>query len=526
MGSSTSTATSPPEVPPRPVLPPRPPRLEYTHMVRVPTPVPTNIQPERVNQSLPVITPRSMPTPAVVPTIERQVQQVQSWQKNMRSLKPRIGYLLNNKTMADFRFFIGNERKIYYAHKLIYATTSNDFFNEFYIKGNDKIYLHNTRPDAFEQFNTYVYTDKVKLEDTNVLDIFQLAVKYEMEHLVQLCLSAITLLLRDEKLINFPCEVLRIEKLCSFHVRTDFIKAVERNLKIFSESIDLHLLSEENFNVILKSDDLNVESEMEVIQFAMSWAASVCTNKLKIPATSINKRNVLKTSFNEIRFPTITLDELQTLITENNGSLTSEEIMKLTLYICDQRGDINFPTVRRTKIIGKPEGKPIKVVDVPESLNVNHLKPRTLCEQFFLANLKLFNFESTNLAYWTMNFCVDKQIKIHGVELTFKSSFFKTPDFVPSIFVQIISASGESVGRIDKVLASEEKVNKNYVKMKFFFKGFVKINPIFGYKLEVGFNCESGGYFFPTVNNEIRSGEYCLRMNENKTCVSQILFKK
>lgn len=521
MGSSTSAPypTPLPPVPPRPVPPPRPivvrpppQRSEQVSYVR--RPVPTNTQQ--------VVVPTRTPiqTHDVVPTIERQIQQVQSWQKNIRSLKPRIGYLLNNKTMADFRFFVGNENKMFYAHKLIYATTSNDFFTEFYIKGNDKIYLPNTRPDAFEQFNTYVYTDEVKLEDTNVLDIFQLADKYEMEHLFQLCLSAITLLLRDEKLINFPCEVLKIEKLCS-DVRNDFIKAVERNLKIFSESNDLHLLSEEILNIILKSDDLNVESEMEVIHFAMRWAASVCTYKLKTQTTSTNKRNALKNLFNEIRFPTITLDELQTLITANNGLLTSEEIMKLTLYIRDQRGDINFPTVYRTKI----RGKTIKSADEPESLIVNHSKPRKLCEQFFLANLKLFNFESTNLDYWTMNFCVDKQIKIHGVELTLKSSFFKTPNLIPSISVQIISASGESVGRIDKVLTPEDKIHKNYVKMKFFFRGFVKINPIFGYKLEVRFSCDSGGYFFSTVNNEIRSGDYCLRMNETKTCVSQILFK-
>lgn len=515
---SSSSSTAPKQVPKpsaekddpfRPTLPAR------TEPLKPPPVPPRNIEIENFslfkqsgsNRSpVPISTPQS----TVVPTIEKQIQ-VEKWQQNFRSLKPRIGFLLDNKTMADFQFLIGNEKKIFFGHKLIYAITSYEFYNEFYIKGNDKICLPNIRPDIFQQFNTYVYTDKIKLDDKNVLELFLLADMYEIEHLLQLCLSSIKLLLRDENLRNFPFEILKIRKLCDLHVKNDFIKSIERNFKGFSQSINLHLLSEENLNLILKSDDLNVESEMEVIQFAMTWAKR---------GSATTKRDALKNSFKELRFPTITLDELQTCIRDYNGVLTSNEIMQLALYIKDKSGDTDFPTIPRTSII--------KITKEVEEQPKSQSKPiKTLCEQFFLANLKLPTFAETNLDYWSMNFFLDKQIIVHGIELTLKPAFFKTPKFRPSVCIKIVSAFDECIGRIDQFLdPTDEIFNKHYRKMKFWFRPCVKITPLVGYKLEVTFNANYGGHFFGTVNSEIVSGDYCLRMNETKTCVSQILFKK
>lgn len=527
MGSSSS-ATVPqcnekddpvrPRLPPTTAKPPVPPRMD--------TQLRSEIEIRRTEARVTTLAPlwndvgenkvtvqntnnlKQVSTSTVVPTIGKQIE-IEKWQQNFRSLKPRIGFLLDNKTMADFQFLIGNENNVFYGHKLIYAITSYEFYNEFYIKGNDKICLPNTRPDIFQQFNTYVYTDKIKLDDKNVLELFLLADLYEIEHLLQLCLSLIKLLLKDESLQNFPFEILKIKKLCDLHVKNEFIKSIERNFKGFSQNIDLHLLSEENLNLILKSDDLNVESEMEVIQFAMTWAKN---------SSATSKRNALKDSFKELRFPTITMDELQTCIRNYNGLLTSNEIIQLVLYIRDKSGDIDFPTTPRTSIV-----KIIKEVEEPKSQSKT---VKTLCEQFLIANLKLPISAETNIDYWSMNFFLDKQINVHGIELTLKPAFFKTPNFQPSVCIKIVSAFNECIGRIDQVLdPSDDIYNKHYRKMKFWFRGGIKITPLVGYKLEVKFNSNFGGNFFATVNSEILSGDYCLRMNESKTCVSQILFK-
>lgn len=106
-----------------------------------------------------------------------------------RSIKSRIGVLLENSTMADLKFIVGEENQEFPGHKLVFAVSSHDFYNVFYAMtpADNIIRLPEIKVESFKEFLSYIYTEDANVNPENILDIMKLADRYEIKHLMVFC---------------------------------------------------------------------------------------------------------------------------------------------------------------------------------------------------------------------------------------------------------------------------------------------------------------------------------------------------
>lgn len=105
-----------------------------------------------------------------------------NWQKNYKNWPDRMGYIRQKKNLADFKFIVGSEGKIFHAHKLIFAMSSPEFENLFYLLGSGmkEICLPEISPVIFNQFLDFVYTGKVEITLENMAEMLKLSRLYVM----------------------------------------------------------------------------------------------------------------------------------------------------------------------------------------------------------------------------------------------------------------------------------------------------------------------------------------------------------
>jgi len=93
-------------------------------------------------------------------------------------------------------------------------------------------------------------------------------------------------------------------------------------------------LSEEKLIAILQSDELTID-ENDLFQACLRWALSECKRR-KLDTTTEHRNLVLKNVLPHIRFPTMSMDQIATVVT-GSGVLNNAQL--LSLYTFKGQGD-------------------------------------------------------------------------------------------------------------------------------------------------------------------------------------------
>ena len=260
----------------------------------------------------------------------RDNQESETWQTEKRTIAERSRHMFNNELMSDVHFLVGRSEKLRIpAHKYVMAISSPVFYAMFYGKmaeRENEIKIGDCEANSFLELLRYIYYDEAKIDPLNVFGVLYLAKKYILPFLAEKCVyfleenidhqNAFTLLAQA----RYFCEP-KLEEKCWEIIDRETARVLSS--EAFTE------IDHETLLAVLTRDTLTV-LEAELFKAIKRWAEAECNRRI-LPPTPENKRSVLSSALNFIRFPVMTLKEFSEDAAQS-GILTSEETINIFLY--------------------------------------------------------------------------------------------------------------------------------------------------------------------------------------------------
>ena len=239
-----------------------------------------------------------------------------------------------------------------------------------------------------------MYYDEVQLTTRNVPEVLFLAQKYLIPSLAKICTEFVGNNLTVESTLPVldHCFLLGVskglEKQCWSIIDKHASEVAEHNQFL---DIDHGTLT------ALLSRDTLVAKEMVLFRAAVKWAGHEC-QRLSIPLTVENKRNVLGDAFYSIRFPLMSMKEFTDEVAQSSF-LSHEEVANMYIGFNSsfESCKVKFPTESRAKPVHDLFEEPALRCSRFES---NALRPKLLAEALAEQSTDS-SFESCNVKFPT-----------------------------------------------------------------------------------------------------------------------------
>ena len=230
------------------------------------------------------------------------------WQLTGRStIREKCEAIFNQEFLSDVKFVVrdsqgGSKRKSIPAHKFVLAITSPVFYVMFYgelAQTKDSVEISDCEYESLLELFRFIYSDEVKLNADNVLQLMYLANKYMLPSLADKCSSYLqgnlsasnvfTVLPAAQKyeekdLLDHCWEV--IESKTEEAVKSDGFVTIERSV----------------LEEMAENDSLNIK-EVELFKAVDRWAEMECEKQGLVAEGSVKRRILGERIVKGIRFP-------------------------------------------------------------------------------------------------------------------------------------------------------------------------------------------------------------------------------
>ena len=116
----------------------------------------------------------------------------ENWQSKCSAIAQRTTFIFNTELLSDVKFAVpastGESKKVIPAHKFVLAISSPVFYAMFYgqmADTKDSIELPDCEYESLLEMFRYLYSDKVNLSGSNVMQVLYLANKYMVPSLAE-----------------------------------------------------------------------------------------------------------------------------------------------------------------------------------------------------------------------------------------------------------------------------------------------------------------------------------------------------
>ena len=252
-----------------------------------------------------------------------------------RTIRERCEFMFNNELLSDVKFVVrdssqgGSVKKIP-AHKFLLAISSPVFFAMFYgelAEKKDSIDISDCEYDSLLELFRFIYSDEVKLNPDNVMQVLYLAKKYLLPALADKCTeylrenldaSNVFLVLsgaqkyEEKDLMNHCWEV--IDKETDEAVKSEGFLTIERSLLeelVVRESLDV--------------------KEVELFKAVDCWATKECEKQSLAAEGSVKRRVLGESIVKGIRFPVMEEKEFAENVLDCD-ILTKKELCDMMKY--------------------------------------------------------------------------------------------------------------------------------------------------------------------------------------------------
>ena len=267
----------------------------------------------------------------------------ENWQTKLATIGERITFLFNDELLSDVKFVVpvsteqSESKKVIPAHKFVLAISSPVFFAMFYgqmAETKDSIELPDCEYESVLELFRFLYSDKVNLSGSNLMQVLYLANKYMVSSLAEKCREY----LRDSLTASNVFSILpHAQKFEDKDLEDRCWEVIEKQTEEVVTSDEFVTVERSLVESVVKREVLNVK-EVELFKAVDRWATKECEKQGITPEGEAKRRILGEEVVNAIRFPSmsekefasvvvdshvLSFEELGNMIKHYNGVLTS-----------------------------------------------------------------------------------------------------------------------------------------------------------------------------------------------------------
>ena len=232
----------------------------------------------------------------------------ENWQTELSTIAEKTAFIFNKELLSDVKFVVpmsndeSERKKVIPAHKFVLAISSPVFFAMFFgqmTETKDSIELTDCEYESLLELFRFLYSDKVNLSGSNVMQVLYLANKYMIPSLVEKC----TEYLRDNLIaLNVFCILPHAEKFEDKELKNRCWEVIEEQTEEAITSDEFVTVERAVVESVVKREVLNV-TEVELFKAVNRWATKEC-EKQGMTSDGRTKRRILGEDIVKgIRFP-------------------------------------------------------------------------------------------------------------------------------------------------------------------------------------------------------------------------------
>ncbi|XP_041347072.1 BTB/POZ domain-containing protein 6-like [Gigantopelta aegis] len=256
--------------------------------------------------------------------------------------------------MCDVRFEVGEHKKSIEAHKLILCSRSRVF--EAMLTGpmaeQGSIVIPEVDPDIFETFLTFLYTDDVITDGSNVIGLLYVSKKYDVSTLEEKCLTYLETSMTSKN----ACFILEQAHIYDEEdLKEKALSCIRNNGNASLMSRDVVHLCRGCLSDVIQSDQL-IATEETVFESVLSWSESACRSQGRevIPQ---NRRDALGDAMLHVRYPLLSQKYFVNKVSPTELLTESEENKIMKYLMCPDKDVSPFNSKQRNKSATACSGK-------------------------------------------------------------------------------------------------------------------------------------------------------------------------
>ncbi|KAL3846827.1 hypothetical protein ACJMK2_017781 [Sinanodonta woodiana] len=251
------------------------------------------------------------------------------WQAD-KPLSESLTLLLEKEMWTDVTFTFRNQEEVVEikGHSIILAARSPVFQAMFYgqMDGKKEVAIEDASPESFKLFLKCLYTDNVDLDEISLTKVIEIAHKYQLGYLLDICSEQLAKHVR----VDNACDILNLAVFYNLkELQKEACNFVDDHVLEILETPGFMNISVETLKMMLAGDTLYAD-ELNIFRKCIGWAENKCKEQ-NLETSDQNKRNVLGDAFFFIRLPTLTFLEYTENIA-NTKLLSVEESHKIYMY--------------------------------------------------------------------------------------------------------------------------------------------------------------------------------------------------
>ena len=257
----------------------------------------------------------------------------EKWQKAKETIRERGIFMFNNDLLSDVSLVVPASRDkseakkskmAIPAHKFVLSICSPVFYAMFCGKMADKsdtIELPDCEYEGVLEMLRYLYSEEVKLNESNVMAVFYVAKKYILPSLVDECIDFLQKNLDPE---NVFCVLPHAQQYDAKNLVDRCWEVIDRTTAEAVKSEEFGTIERSLLEALVKRDSLTI-SEVELFKAVDLWATKECERQGLI-ADGNGKRRILGEEIVKgIRFPVMEEIEFMSIVLDSK-ILTQEEL--------------------------------------------------------------------------------------------------------------------------------------------------------------------------------------------------------
>ncbi len=263
----------------------------------------------------------------------------ENWQTKRSTVVERTTFIFNNELLSDVKFVVpvstgeSESKKAIPAHKFVLAIGSPVFFAMFYgqmAETTDSIELPDCDYESLLELFCFLYSDRVNLTGSNVMQVLYLANKYMVPSLAGKCNKY----LRDNlKASNVFCILPYAQKFEDKYLEDRCWEVIEKQTEEAVTSDEFVTVERALVESVLKKEALNIK-EVELFKAVDRWATKE-GERQGITPDGVAKRRILGEEIvKAIRFPLMSLKEFASVVPDCN-ILSMREVADMIKYYGD-----------------------------------------------------------------------------------------------------------------------------------------------------------------------------------------------